>query len=360
MPTDTEDSDDDYSIASAPLFSPPLSVASTSQTSHDISMRSASPAPSVWSISSSFQSRAFKHEYGRGLNNYSEVYRLPADQEELDRLDKQHLLFQRVMGKYPPPLAEVMADDVPGETKACLDLGCGSGSWIMDVARDFPHCSAVAVDLVPMQSPNMPPNCRSEVDDINLGLEHFYGDFDVVHARLISSGIKDYHRLVDQISRVLRPGGLVNLLEFDFHMYDANFQRIDLETSIIAEPWWPRWLAFVELSVRNAGGDVEAATHLDSWLRNHGAFEDVVYKDFWIPSCPWIAENPFQLYAGTAMGEDIVAFIKSSIPLLLSSGVPPTLVYEVQEKAETEIREGKSRNYVRLQYIYARKKHTSS
>src|SRR6201996_8927343 len=32
--------------------------------------------------------------------------------------------------------------------------------------------------------------CRSEVDDINLGLEHFYGDFNVVHARLISSGVR--------------------------------------------------------------------------------------------------------------------------------------------------------------------------
>lgn len=30
---------------------------------------------------------------------------------------------------------------------------------------------------------------RSEVDDINLGLQHFYGDFNVVHARLISSGV---------------------------------------------------------------------------------------------------------------------------------------------------------------------------
>jgi len=32
-------------------------------------------------------------------------------------------------GKYAPPMAEVMVDDIPGETKACLDLGCGSGSW---------------------------------------------------------------------------------------------------------------------------------------------------------------------------------------------------------------------------------------
>jgi hypothetical protein len=30
---------------------------------------------------------------------------------------------------------------------------------------------------------------RTEVDDINLGLEHFFGDFNVIHARLIASGV---------------------------------------------------------------------------------------------------------------------------------------------------------------------------
>ena len=29
------------------------------------------------------------------------------------------------------------------------------------------------------------------MDDINLGLQHFYGDFNVVHARLISSGVSN-------------------------------------------------------------------------------------------------------------------------------------------------------------------------
>jgi hypothetical protein len=92
------------------------------------------------------RTQAYRQEFGRGINNYSEVYRLPADEEELARLgasshrlhicivivvceEKQHELFKEVMGKYPPPMHEIMADDVPGETKACLDLGCGSGSW---------------------------------------------------------------------------------------------------------------------------------------------------------------------------------------------------------------------------------------
>lgn len=61
----------------------------TSATSLDSgSMHSASRPPSVFSITSSLRMLAYRQEYGRNLNNYSEVYRLPADEEELERLGK--------------------------------------------------------------------------------------------------------------------------------------------------------------------------------------------------------------------------------------------------------------------------------
>ena len=135
--------DDSFSDVESDIFS--ARSAPTSVTSHDVSMRSGSPAPSIYSVTSSIRAASYRQEYGRGLNNYSEVYRLPADDEELERLgafikllfeclglnhaDMQHEMFKKLMGDYPPPMAEVMADDTPGETKSVLDLGCGSGSW---------------------------------------------------------------------------------------------------------------------------------------------------------------------------------------------------------------------------------------
>jgi len=38
-------------------------------------------------------------------------------------------MLREVLGKYPAVLADVLADNIPGEPKACLDLGCGSGGW---------------------------------------------------------------------------------------------------------------------------------------------------------------------------------------------------------------------------------------
>jgi predicted TPR repeat methyltransferase len=43
--------------------------------------------------------------------------------------DNQHIMLRELVGKYPPILPQVLADDIPGERKACLDLGCGSGGW---------------------------------------------------------------------------------------------------------------------------------------------------------------------------------------------------------------------------------------
>ena len=89
----------------------------------------------------------YKEDSGRRLNNYSEVYQLPADEEEFERLgkdsmvqptgpltlhqtDRQHILLEHILGyRYVPGMAEVLTH-VPGQRRrSCVDLGCGSGSW---------------------------------------------------------------------------------------------------------------------------------------------------------------------------------------------------------------------------------------
>jgi hypothetical protein len=90
--------DDSLSDFESDIFSARSSTSSA--TTHDVSMRSGSPAPSMYSVTSSLRAASFRQEYGRGLNNYSEVYRLPADDEELDRLGIAFikLLSQKVLG----------------------------------------------------------------------------------------------------------------------------------------------------------------------------------------------------------------------------------------------------------------------
>jgi hypothetical protein len=77
-------SDAGMSVDSFPAFSA-RGTASSHTTMSEMD-RSASPAPSVYSVTSSVRAQAYRDEFGRALNNYSEVYRLPADNDELDRL----------------------------------------------------------------------------------------------------------------------------------------------------------------------------------------------------------------------------------------------------------------------------------
>ena len=51
-----------------------------------MSIGSLSPAPSVYSLTESLRASSTKEEHGRGVNCYSDVYRLPADKEEWSRL----------------------------------------------------------------------------------------------------------------------------------------------------------------------------------------------------------------------------------------------------------------------------------
>jgi hypothetical protein len=84
MSLDLDNDSDVDSVTSLPPFSAAPSVGTIS--SFEPSWRSGSPAPSVWSVTSSVRAQALRQEFGRSINTYSEVYRLPADDEELNRL----------------------------------------------------------------------------------------------------------------------------------------------------------------------------------------------------------------------------------------------------------------------------------
>jgi len=58
----------------------------SSGTSYELDTRSSSPM-SVISLTDSMRANVlYRQEHGRGLNNYSEIYRLPVDDEEFERL----------------------------------------------------------------------------------------------------------------------------------------------------------------------------------------------------------------------------------------------------------------------------------
>ncbi|KAJ3535714.1 hypothetical protein NMY22_g6358 [Coprinellus aureogranulatus] len=282
---------------------------------------------------------------------------LPADEEERLRLQRQHNMFIDMMGaKYPQEMKQVLHSTIQGE-KWVLDIGCGNGDWIRDVAQDFPLSACVAIDLAPIRDPvPLPPNVRVELDDINLGLEQYYGKFDVVHCRLISSGVRDYQLLIERISRTLRPGGLVELAEFDFTIYDRNRKQLDISLhDPIGPPYWARYLAHLNAAIRKKQGDVSAANHLWRWLTTHQAFENITYRDVWVPSIPGDDDRyPETVYP--VMRQNISAFVRSGKPLLLGSGVSEEEYQILKEHTLKELHHSDEPQYTRMQCIWATKR----
>ncbi|KAG8953830.1 hypothetical protein FRC04_001460 [Tulasnella sp. 424] len=162
---------------------------------------------------------------GRIFNTTNERYILPADGVEHRRLDSQHQAVITMLGDLFPKgsgAAEILARSFEGYKPRVLDLGTGSGAWAIDVALKYPNVEVLGLDLAPV-NPGLPPppNCRFEQGDATMGLKQ-YGRFDVVHARAILQGVKDFAALFGEVAEVLSPQGVFVSIEAETCLYDKN------------------------------------------------------------------------------------------------------------------------------------------
>lgn len=83
----------------------------------------------------------------------------------------------------------------------------------------------------------------------------------------------------------------MELLEFDFRVYDADYKAFSLPIGTMEPPWFPRWMSLANMAVRQRGGTPDAANMLYSWTLQHQAFEDVVYEEYFVPSAPFMSRQ---------------------------------------------------------------------
>ncbi len=103
-----------------------------------------------------------------------------------------------------------------------LDLACGSGQWVLDVAYAYPKIEVTGVDhshavinyaraRAHSQGLN---NASFQVMDISKPLDFPDNSFDLVNARLIAFLAPDqWAHLLQECMRITRPGGIVRLTE---------------------------------------------------------------------------------------------------------------------------------------------------
>jgi Methyltransferase domain len=111
-----------------------------------------------------------------------------------------------------------------------LDLACGPGSWVFDAAKAYPHHRVVGVDDVPLMisiaqeqslaagSGGMPvASVAFHLVPELAALPFPEGAFDFIHGRLLAPRLwrDTWHRLLAECLRLLAPGGVAQLTEWE-------------------------------------------------------------------------------------------------------------------------------------------------
>jgi len=96
------------------------------------------------------------------------------------------------------------------------------------MAQEFSHCEVLGLDMSPVPLPpsGLPPNCTFETTDINQGLSHLQGQFDVVFARAIGLGLKDFRKSLDAMQGCAKAGGIVIWIDGDFDLFSTGWPPV--------------------------------------------------------------------------------------------------------------------------------------
>ncbi|ETW85877.1 hypothetical protein HETIRDRAFT_438488 [Heterobasidion irregulare TC 32-1] len=284
----------------------------------------------------------FRDVHGRRCNSLNDRYLFPADEEELKRFELSHRMLQFVLeGKnYVGPVERVLSPAGRGddsEELQVLDLGTGGGLWAIDMADEFPHVQVTGVDLAPMQPRLVPPNCTFELCDLDrYCLPYPSNSYDVVHARYMHTGIHNYPLFLHELTRILRPGGVLILIESDLRPIADGKPALSPAKSGI-----PGWCALADafrraLARRGVDATVpERMAHMLSDL--FGAHYDVVrQQQADIPIGFW-PKDPTLLAVGQLAWMNWDLLLLATRPLLLSSGIPEWQVKSLIEEAQRDL-----------------------
>ncbi|KAI8079770.1 uncharacterized protein BX664DRAFT_341416 [Halteromyces radiatus] len=145
-------------------------------------------------------------------------YILPCDEEEIDRLHLLHFMVRfAIQGNYLAPVTDSLRKGAN-----VLDIGCGPGSWTMEIAGEYPKSTIVGVDMTCVFPRDIKPtNCQFYQCNALQGLPFEDGTFDYVFMRFMAQGIElnQWDPLMKDIIRVLKPGGWVEVVEVDLELH---------------------------------------------------------------------------------------------------------------------------------------------
>ncbi|KAJ3568691.1 hypothetical protein NP233_g5554 [Leucocoprinus birnbaumii] len=245
-------------------------------------------------------------------------YPLPVDTPEQERLKAFNILINQLIGAhFVGPVPNILAYN-PNRQPHVLDLCNGTGTWLMEIARQFPWVLFTGIDIVPIATRYPLPNVRFEIGDITEELRWPDASFDFIHAR----------------TRVMRPGGLYLSGELEtavsFHSGNAP--------AASPEQYAPASTLFFQvvndaLQHRGINHDVsQIADH----LRNAGSFVNVETRVIHIPVGGWHSVTSWKELGRDLQGI-LVRFADSVKPMLRDAGHTQAYIDLLVQNFEAEM-----------------------
>lgn len=197
-------------------------------------------------------------------------YQLPCDATERDRLDIMHQLFKVARGKERRLLSapfQANTSGAPGDSPRILDLGCGTGIWLLDMAEEYPEAECLGIDLHQMGPPALLKNVtiRASIDyemPWSLGEQ----SWDLIHLQCALGSVTNWGHLYFKIIQHLKPGtGWFESVEIDLNPRcdDGSLGNGKL-------PSWYRYISQVYHALNrpiiydeNTGAELERAGFID-------------------------------------------------------------------------------------------------
>ncbi|CAG8576029.1 7842_t:CDS:2 [Paraglomus occultum] len=141
-------------------------------------------------------------------------YYLPSDQKEVERTYVRNHLDKIIWkGNYSAPVFDSLSLGA-----SVLDVGCGAGAWIVNMALEYPASVFVGIDIVPLFPEDYPPNMTFLKCNILNGLPFPDNTFDFVRQAFVIVCI-DWQswkeKVVKELIRVTKPGGYIEIMDKD-------------------------------------------------------------------------------------------------------------------------------------------------
>ncbi|CAO3675577.1 unnamed protein product [Rhizopus stolonifer] len=238
----------------------PFSVLSKSQhTKSSRSTKSSKEEPTEPVIEPKFPIKQFEYIEGRNyrLTQNPVEQLLPCDDEEIERLQINHMLFKNLFIKpYFAPVTRLLESGIK-----VLCVSAGPGWWALDLARQYPKSHFTATDSVLYPISHPPANCHFRLMDSTTGLTFPDNTFDYVAQfdALLKYSQRDWKVMIAEMARVTKPGGYMELVEQGGAMQDVG-------------PNLSIWIMRLTVSLQTRNINLKIATQLESMVRESGQF----------------------------------------------------------------------------------------